>query len=360
MPRRGRHPHNELTDRVVRQAPPGKHADGNGLYLWVRCTRTRQWVQRIVVQRKRHDIGLGGYPLVPLAEARRIAFENRQLARAGGDPRTENPRKKGPTVREFYPVVTENRRTNWKTAATETSWKRGFQNYIFPIIGKTLVAAVTTEDIRRIVIPHWQGRNSRGHLLRQNLDYFFDCAIVEHHRLDKPAAHPQARPAEGQGCCHSPAQPVVSRGSRGVGRVAGAAGEPGHQAGGDLHRPYRCPSWRSDRCDVGGNRSSGPAVAGSRGPDEGESPTYGSSLPSGARGPRAGSRVKPSVFVDLPSRRSRAAVRHFRVMDGLTDRPLLDAPAHHVPPSFRLRPAGRHNRSAGFAAVASIRYCESA
>ena len=145
-------------------------------------------MQRIVIQRKRHDIGLGGYPLVPLAEARRIAFENRQLARAGGDPRTENPRKKGPTVREFYPVVTENRRTNWKTAGTAASWQRGFENDIFPIIGKTLVAAVTIGDIRRIVVPHWQGRNSRGHLLRQNLDYFFDCAIVEHHRLDNPAA----------------------------------------------------------------------------------------------------------------------------------------------------------------------------
>ena len=188
MPPRGRHPHNKLTDLQLRKMPPGKYADGNGLYFWVRLKRTRQWVQRLVIQRVRRDIGLGGYPLVGLAQARRMAFENRQIARADGDPRKENPRKKGPTVRQFYPVVTENRRTNWKTRGTAASWHRAFENYIFPIIGDTLVAAVAVEDIRRIVTPHWKGRNSRGYLLRQNLDYFFDCAIVEQLRLDNPAA----------------------------------------------------------------------------------------------------------------------------------------------------------------------------
>ena len=188
MPARGRHPQNKLTDLQLRKMPPGKYADGNGLYFWVRPKRTRQWVQRLVIQRIRRDIGLGGYPLVGLAKARGIARENRQIARAGGDPRTENPRKKGPTVRQFYPVVTENRRTNWKTAGTAASWQRGFENDIFPVIGNTLVAAVNIGDIRRIVVPHWHGRNSRGYLLRQNLEYFFDCAIAEHLRLDNPAA----------------------------------------------------------------------------------------------------------------------------------------------------------------------------
>ena len=188
MPARGRHPHNKLTAIELRNKRPGKYADGNGLYFWVRPTGTRQWVQRLVIQRFRHDLGLGAYPVVGLAQARRIAFEKRQIARAGGDPRTENPRQKGPTVREFYPVVTENRRPNWKTAATAASWHRGFEKYIFPIIGDKPVAAVTGDDIRRIILPAWNGRNSRGLLLSQHLDYFFACALVDHHRLDNPVA----------------------------------------------------------------------------------------------------------------------------------------------------------------------------
>ena len=48
--------------------------------------QNKQWVQRLVVKGRRRDIGLGGYPLVSLAEARDAAFANRKLARAGGDP----------------------------------------------------------------------------------------------------------------------------------------------------------------------------------------------------------------------------------------------------------------------------------
>ena len=65
---------------------PGRHGDGNGLYLVVKPSGSKSWVIRTVVRRRRCDIGLGGYPLVSLAEARAAAFDNRKLARAGGDP----------------------------------------------------------------------------------------------------------------------------------------------------------------------------------------------------------------------------------------------------------------------------------
>ena len=186
MPARGRHPHNKLCDLELKNKRPGKYADGNGLYFWVRSAGTCQWLQRLMIHGYRHDLGLGAYPLVGLAEARRLAFDNRGIARAGGDPRVLNPRQKGLTVREFYPSVTANRRPNWKTAATEATWHRGFTKDIFPIIGDKLVGAVTCEDIGRIILPAWNGRNSAGLLLSQNLDYFFACAVVEHLRPDNP------------------------------------------------------------------------------------------------------------------------------------------------------------------------------
>ena len=43
-------------------------------------------MQRLTVNGKRRDLGLGGFPYVGLAEARAAAFANRQLARRGGDP----------------------------------------------------------------------------------------------------------------------------------------------------------------------------------------------------------------------------------------------------------------------------------
>ena len=190
MSRRGRHPYNELRDLVARQAGPGRHADGNGLYLYVRPNGARTWVQRITIHRCRYDIGLGPYPLVPLLDARHRALENRRIVHSGGDPRPKAKAalEKPPTVREIYEELTENRRPGWRSARTAATWCRDFEKHIFPIIGSKPVATVTVEDVRRIVLPHWQGRNSKGLVLRQNLEALLDWAVLKEYRPDNPAA----------------------------------------------------------------------------------------------------------------------------------------------------------------------------
>ena len=55
---------------------PGRHGDGDGLYLNVAPGGSKSWVQRIVVQGRRRDVGLGSYPTVSLARAREIVHSN--------------------------------------------------------------------------------------------------------------------------------------------------------------------------------------------------------------------------------------------------------------------------------------------
>ena len=44
----------------VRLVPvPGRYPDGNTLYLFVQRSGARSWVQRLVVDGRRRDIGLG-------------------------------------------------------------------------------------------------------------------------------------------------------------------------------------------------------------------------------------------------------------------------------------------------------------
>ena len=106
MSRRGRHPHNRLTVAVVNRARPGRHADGNGLYLVVRPSLARSWIQRVTINKQRTDLGLGPYPLVSLAAARRAAIENLLTLRDGRDPRD----KAAPTeVRRVRPSVRSTR-----------------------------------------------------------------------------------------------------------------------------------------------------------------------------------------------------------------------------------------------------------
>ena len=64
-----------------------RHCDEHGLILRVQPTGGKSWVQRVTVCGKRIVVGLGGYPVVTLAEARETALANRRLARQGVDPR---------------------------------------------------------------------------------------------------------------------------------------------------------------------------------------------------------------------------------------------------------------------------------
>ena len=57
---------------------PDKHFDGNGLYLRVMPSGSKQWFWRGTIRGKRREAGLGGYPLVSLREAREKAFELRR------------------------------------------------------------------------------------------------------------------------------------------------------------------------------------------------------------------------------------------------------------------------------------------
>ena len=65
---------------------PGRHGDADGLYLNIAASGTKSWVQRMVVDGRRRDIGLGSYPAISLAQARGLAASNRSAVADGRDP----------------------------------------------------------------------------------------------------------------------------------------------------------------------------------------------------------------------------------------------------------------------------------
>ena len=76
-----------LTAAMVRAArEPGLYGDGGTLYLRVGLGGSKSWVQRITVNGKRRDIGLGGCSVVALQEAREQAIDNRRRVFRGVDP----------------------------------------------------------------------------------------------------------------------------------------------------------------------------------------------------------------------------------------------------------------------------------
>ncbi|MBW4331569.1 Arm DNA-binding domain-containing protein [Stakelama sp. CBK3Z-3] len=78
-----------LTALEVKNAKPGRHADGHGLYLLVRPSGSRSWVLRIQVDGKWQDLGIGPVAQLSLAQARTKASELRNKVKAGENVRAK-------------------------------------------------------------------------------------------------------------------------------------------------------------------------------------------------------------------------------------------------------------------------------
>ena len=185
--RRGRHPDKALSAAFVRSAPPGRHADGNGLYLFVQPTGTRSWVQRLVVRGRRREIGLGAAALVPLAKAREQALANRMLPRSGGDPLSEKRRVQGvPTFAEAAQRVLEQKRDGWRGRWHAQNWWRSMERYAFPRIGNRPVSEVNTADVLEILTPIWHSKAETARAVRQRIRSVLEWAIALDMRSDNP------------------------------------------------------------------------------------------------------------------------------------------------------------------------------
>ena len=191
LPRRtkpkGRHPHKALSAAFMRAAPPGRHADGNGLFLFVQPSGTRSWIQRLVVRGRRRELGLGSVALVSLAEAREKALVNRKLARQGGDPLAEKRRTQGiPTFAEAAARVLEQKRAGWRNRRHPREWMSSLRRFAFPRIGKMPVSEVTSADVLEILSPIWHRKAQTARRLRQRLRGVLEWAVAMEYRIDNP------------------------------------------------------------------------------------------------------------------------------------------------------------------------------
>ncbi|WP_420463114.1 tyrosine-type recombinase/integrase [Candidatus Palauibacter sp.] len=185
---RGRHPQNALSPAFVRNvSEAGRYCDGNGLYLDVRPTGSRGWIQRLTIRGRRTELGLGGYPLVSLKEAREKAFANRKLAREGGDPLTENRRAESmPTFAETAQRVWEQLRPGWRSTRHAQVWLNSLERHVFPRIAEMPVSEVTSADVLGILAPIWHEKPALARKLRQRMRAVMEWAVAMDLRPDNP------------------------------------------------------------------------------------------------------------------------------------------------------------------------------
>ena len=148
---------------------PGRHGDGGTLYLCVKPSGAKSWIQRIAIDGRRHDIGLGAFPVISLAKARERAFANRVAIADGRNPLAEKIKAKLPTFREAAEKTIEANRPRWRNPKTDQNWTAALERHAFPILGNIRVDRIGREDVLRVLTPLWTSKPEQARKLRRRI-----------------------------------------------------------------------------------------------------------------------------------------------------------------------------------------------
>ena len=155
---------NRLTAGFMKSPPTGKHCDGAGLWLVVREDGGAQWVLRVTVHGRRREMGLGGFPALGLADARKVSERWRKLAAAGRDPIKEREAEERAARREDITLAIltadafESRKAELKGDGTAGRWLSPLTLHVLPKLGKVPVTDLDQRDIRDCLAPIWHDK----------------------------------------------------------------------------------------------------------------------------------------------------------------------------------------------------------
>lgn len=154
-----------LSDVKVKAAKPKEKdyilTDGNGLQMRVRTNGSKLWNFNYIqpVTKKRINMGLGTFPEVSLAQARKRTVEARELVAQGLDPKekrdAERHAKKAATEHTFENISAawfELKKDSVTPAYAEDIW-RSLTLHVFPDLATTPISAITAPKVISLLRP---------------------------------------------------------------------------------------------------------------------------------------------------------------------------------------------------------------
>lgn len=218
---------NVLTPLGVKNAKPGRHADGGGLHLLVKESGARSWVYRFMLNGKSRDLGLGsaGTDGLSLAQARLARDELRLRVKAGVDPLNERKQKAADelaaaeisqlasvTFKDVAKAYIAANESSWRNSKHRQQWTNTLTTYVYPVIGDLPVSDVDTALVLRILEPIWAVKAETAKRVRGRIEAILNTAKVRGYRSgENPAiwrGHlDQILPQRGKSRDHHPALP---------------------------------------------------------------------------------------------------------------------------------------------------------
>ncbi len=171
-------------------------------------------------------MGLGGFPDVPLAQAKDKARLARDAISQGVDPiqqrkaavsklRASHAAEK--TFKEAAESYIEAHGDSWKNAKHRAQWVSTLETYAYPVVGKLFVRDVAQEHVLAILEPIWKDKTETATRLRGRIESVLDWATARKYRSGENPARWKGHldkllPAPGkiQRVVHHRALPIAS------------------------------------------------------------------------------------------------------------------------------------------------------
>ena len=160
----------------------GRYYDdnGTGLNIHVRKSGSKNWSQRLRINGKQIELGLGSYPTVSLTEARSLAAKNKALAAQGINPKTHKEKPTIiPTFAEIADTVLEIKNAELTNEKHKAQWRSTLEQYAFPTIGSLPVNQITVDHIHSLLETIWLQKTETASRLRGRIQVVLNYAIVK-------------------------------------------------------------------------------------------------------------------------------------------------------------------------------------
>lgn len=194
----------ELSNKDLKNIQAGTHFVGGvgGLTLEVKPSESKDirpassWVLRVYVGSKRRNLGLGSYPEISIAEARRKALELKAQCAKGIDPLREKQlirikanleiatNKTFKQIAEDYLSAHAN---DYRNKKHQQQWRNTITTYAYPSLGHIPIRDINLDQIISVLEPIWHTKTETAKRLQGRLEKIFDLAITMGLRETNPA-----------------------------------------------------------------------------------------------------------------------------------------------------------------------------
>lgn len=171
-----------LTAIGIKNQPDGKLRDGGGLML-VKSGDGGKWVYRYSHLGRRREMGLGSWPTVTLAEARRTRDGWASVLSKGTDPLEKRKAdrmgeisardRSDPTLSQAVQSVFDSRRAGLRGDGKRGRWLSPLITHVLPKIGGRRISEIHQTEIRDVLAPIWHDMQPTAQKAIQRLRIVF-------------------------------------------------------------------------------------------------------------------------------------------------------------------------------------------